>query len=154
LSAGDALWLSLSSRYALRNAGPAPVVVLTLALLPWSAGAPGGQFLWPEATLPDVTAHLLAEGVAEDLPEGPATVALGRVTLAAGIELSARGTIVPRLAVVEAGSVLLTAVAGPSLTLGAGQTTPIQPASAPTFRAAGESAFVLLLVAITPAAPT
>jgi len=151
LGAGDALVLSGGARYALRNPGREPAVVLVLALLPWSAGAPeGGAFLWPEAELPDVGAQRLIEDVATDLPTGPAALVLGRVTLAPRAELAATGGTGSWLAVVEAGALEIGTSAGPGTTLAAGQATVVQTMPVPTFRNAGDRPLILLLVAVTP----
>jgi predicted ester cyclase len=153
VGAGDALLLSSSARYSARNTGTAPAVVLTLALFPWNSGATdAAPFFWPEARLPDVTAQLLAEGAMTDLPDGPATIAIGRVSLAVGAELGAVGANEPRLAVVEAGALQVETTAGLGATLSVGQGTLVQPASMPTFRNAGDGPLVVLLVAITPTA--
>ena len=153
VGAGDALLLSSSARYSVRNTGAAPAVVLTLALFPWNSGATdAAPFFWPEAGLPEITAQLLAEGVVTDLPEGPAKIALGRVSLAVGAELNVDRVTGPRLAIVEAGTLEVEPTAGLGTTLAAGQWSLVQPASMPTFRNAGDGPLVLLLVTITPEA--
>lgn len=151
LSSGDALVLPSGARFSARNTGGEPVSVLTLALLPWSPGAPEGrQFIWPEASLPDVDAQVLLEDVATDLPEGPATIALGRVALTAQSSLTPLGAPGPWLAVVEAGALQIETPTDRGTALRAGQGTLVPAASAPTFRNVGDGQLVVLLVTITP----
>jgi hypothetical protein len=154
LGAGDALVLPLGARYGIRNAGPTPAIVLTLALLPWSPGASEErQSAWWESWIPDVTVQVLAEGVVERLPEGPATLILGRITLVAQAELVALGADAPRLAVVEAGTLNLTTISGTTSFLSAGEGAIVHPAAVPTFHNAGDGSLVLLLATIAPEAP-
>ena len=152
---GDTLMLSSGARYAIRNAGQTPAVALTLALFPWSAGASGeGRFLWPTAGLPDVTTQLLVEGVATDLPEGPVTIALGRVVLAPDAELAARGPRASRLVVVDAGILHLATGGGAVSVLSPGQGALVPPESGFSLRGDGDDPLVVLLATITPSAPT
>jgi hypothetical protein len=72
-------------------------------------------------------------------PGGPATISLGRVSRAAGTELSASGATGPWLAVVEAGSLQLSAPSGPETLLSVGQGTIVAPAPAPTLRQVGKT---------------
>lgn len=151
LGPGDALLLPSGARFSARNTGDEPVSVLTLALHPWSPGAPeGSQFIWPDASLPDVEAQVLFEDVATDLPEGPATIALGRVALAPRSTLTTAGATGPWLAVVEAGALQIETPTAHGTTLRAGQGTLVPAASAPTFRNMGDGQLVVLLVTIMP----
>jgi hypothetical protein len=150
LNRGDALLLPMSTRYALRNAGREASVALTMTLFPWSGGTTeGALILWPEATLPNVDAQLLVEGAVTELPEGPATVTLGRMTVAAELATAGKSTL--RIAEVEAGVLQIDALFGPGLTLASGQGMLIETAPSQTFRNVGDTPFVLLMVAIAPA---
>lgn len=152
LRPGDALLLPSGGGNMFRNAEPTPAVVLVLALLRWSEGSPDGKaFRWPSTGSPDVTAQLLAESVAVDMPAGPSTIALGRFTLAAQAELSVDGATGPSLAVVEAGFLELATTSGPATLVSAGQGTGVGSPIAPTFRNAGDGLLHVLLATITPA---
>jgi quercetin dioxygenase-like cupin family protein len=154
LGPGDGLLISPGVRHTLRNAEPTPAVGLSLALLPWSASAPQGVAgRWPEAESPDVAAHLLVEGVSAVLPSGPAVVALGRLTLAAGADLAPDSANWPRLAVVEAGTLGLATADGPATLRAAGQGAIVPAGTGTTLRNAGEGPLVVLLVTIAPASP-
>jgi SnoaL-like polyketide cyclase len=154
LHPGDGLVLPPGTHYVVENAGPTPAVVLALALLPAGTGALGGGTAgWPWAGSPDVAAQLLVDGTATDLPDGPATLALGRLTLAPGAELAADLPVVPRLVVVETGTLQLATTGVPPATLAVGQGAVIQRASGLALRNAGNSPLVVLLATITSPAP-
>jgi quercetin dioxygenase-like cupin family protein len=153
LRPGDGLLVSPGVRHTFQNPEPTPAVVLALALLPWSPDSPEGiEVRWPAEGSPDVAAHLLADGVAAALPTCPATLTLGRITLAAGAGLTPGGESWSQVAVVEAGTVGMATADRPAALLAAGQVIDISADSVASLRIAGDGPLVLLLLTITPAA--
>jgi predicted ester cyclase len=151
LRPGDGLVLPAGTHYVVENAGSAVAVALALALLPAGTGAVGGGVAaWPWVGAPGIGAQLLVDGMAAGAPSGPATVALGRLTLAPGESFAADGPVAPRLVIVEAGSLQLEAPGAPATTLSAGNGAVIPSAFGVTLRNAGDGPLVVLLVTVTP----
>jgi mannose-6-phosphate isomerase-like protein (cupin superfamily) len=146
LGPGDGLVLPPGTHHVVQNGESAPAVVLALAFLPEGAGT--FDTAWPWVGSSGIAAQLLADGTVADLPPAPVGIAVGRLTLAPGEGLAADGPAVPRLIVVEAGSLQLATTGEPPAVLAPGQGAVIPHTSGLSLRNVGGGPLVALLVTI------
>jgi hypothetical protein len=107
---GDALIVTDGSRFVVRNEGAAPAVALVVAtaVLSRSGGEAG-----PAPPAPAGVDHaVLAGGFTAGLPEGSATVSIGRAVLAPGTGFPPHLVGVEELGEVESGALAVTAAVG------------------------------------------
>ena len=170
LAAGEGMVVPWPDTFETRNDGPGNAVVLA-ATLGMPNPATFGLATTPAAP-PGVAVTILAGGWPTELPTGPATLGLGRVTLAAGAELPQHRVAAAELVAVEAGTLVATVrdghawlhPSGASLTAvrgaaeaAAGQGLRADAGAIIGYRNVGSDPLVLLVVTITeqePATPT
>lgn len=108
LGPGDRLALATGGIRDVRNDGARPTVYLDAALFP-----PGAEPVTAAFTTPDgVSFQLLAGGVVEAVPAGPAEFGVRRLRLAPGAALPEEPRAGPAVAYVESGSLDLVPTAG------------------------------------------
>jgi len=115
LRVGDNLVLPAATPAAFHNGGDVPVIALVAGVFPAVAVASGlgriGPARWADAWSPGATVQPLVGGWMLDLPSGPSTVALRRMSLRPGdgVPLTAPG---PAILAVETGALTLVADQG------------------------------------------
>ena len=175
-SPGDLVVFLDGAEFTIENAGETPAVTLGVRLAeglarPWSvvqkvriSEDEAGKRAWP----PGIAVDRLADGLLRGVDSEPASIALGRVTLAPGVAVGIDGAAGSAVLVVEDGTLGLdthkgtarvrrgadgAAGAVPSAPLAAGDRAVVQAGATTALRNVGQEPLVLLLLSVVSDAP-
>jgi len=104
LTTGEYRVFPPNTRLAVRNAGPAPAVLVDVFALSLDYRAPASPEGVTTALGESVEVQVLVGGIATQMPKGPVVLAIGRATLAPGGRLAWDGAAGPAVIIVEAGT--------------------------------------------------